>query len=59
MTTESRSSRVARLSLHAAHIALVADTGAALVIEAPLPDDLAAWQAALADAVQRGACTTR
>lgn len=48
-----------RLSLHAAHIALVADTGAALVIEAPLPDDLAAWQAALADAVQRAACTTR
>ncbi|MDB4928842.1 MAG: Pseudouridine synthase [Myxococcaceae bacterium] len=48
-----------RLSLHAAHIALVADTGAPLSIEAPLPDDLAAWRAALDDALARGACTAR
>ncbi len=48
-----------RLSLHAAHIALTSSTGAPLSIEAPLPDDLVAWQAALEDAVQRGACTTR
>jgi RluA family pseudouridine synthase len=48
-----------RLSLHAAHIALVADTGAPISIEAPLPDDLVAWQAALGDALARGVCTAR
>jgi RluA family pseudouridine synthase len=48
-----------RLSLHAAHIALTSAEGASLAIEAPLPDDLVAWQEALADAVQRGACTAR
>ena len=48
-----------RLSLHASYIALVADTGAPLSIEAPLPEDLIAWQSALADALARGACTAR
>ena len=48
-----------RLSLHAAHIALTSSDGAPLSIEAPLPEDLLAWQAALEEAVQRGACTAR
>lgn len=50
---------LARLSLHAAHVALASASGAPLAIEAPLPDDLVGWQAALAEAVQRGACTAR
>lgn len=56
---EDDSVALGRLSLHAAHIALTSASGAPLAIEAPLPDDLVAWEAALADAVQRGACTAR
>lgn len=48
-----------RLSLHAAEVALASAEGAPLRVEAPLPDDLLAWQDALAEAVQRGSCTAR
>ena len=48
-----------RLSLHASRIVLTSSSGATLAIESPLPDDLVAWQAALEDAVLRGACTAR
>lgn len=48
-----------RLALHASHVAWTSAAGAALSVEAPLPDDLVAWEAALAAAVQRGACVAR
>ncbi len=48
-----------RLSLHAAQITWVSSTGASVTVEAPRPDDLVAWQAALEAAAQRGACVAR
>ncbi len=48
-----------RLSLHAAQITWASSSGASVTVEAPRPEDLVAWQAALEAAAQRGACVAR